>query len=288
MCVSYDAPSSLPLALLKSPAWSTAYMGTAPPEVKTEAQGDSMESSDCSNTQNQVVSNGTAVSTDGHAIMPPDQARAFVFPQPTGVPLSPGLLSAGIFNQNNNVPITPTLLTPVTSFSDTLFKGSSLYSPLTLAPPSSIAQCLPKTPTLPPPSPHATAFPIMGPNYFTGIFNPAYKGFDDLSKLGGLSPLLMSPAAAFPSSHVTQFFPSNIPTAESVASDGTALMNKSKLMSPPTQSGSQHSNPSGPPSIASSMHEEEERKEVRVHLQHLGRVSCSVFCSFLLEFVQRF
>lgn len=251
-------------------------MGAAPPEVKTEAQGDSMESSDCSNTQNQVVSNGTAVSTDGHSIMPPDQARAFVFPQPAGVPLSPGLLSAGIFNQNNNVPITPTLLTPVSSFSDTLFKGSSLYSPLTLAPPSSIAQCLPKTPTLPPPSPHATAFPIMGPNYFTaGIFNPAYKGFDDLSKLGGLSPLLMSPAAAFPSSHVTQFFPSNMPTAESVASDGTAHMTKAKLMSPPTQSSSQHSNPSGPPSIASSMHEEEERKEVRAW----SVLSCVCTCS---------
>ena len=250
----------LPPALLKSPGWS-AYMGGAPPEVKTETQGDSMESSDCSNAQ--TMSNGTAVSTDGHAIMPPDhQPRAFVFPQPT--PLSPGLLSAGIFNQNNNVPITPTLLTPVTSFSDNLFKGSSLYSPLTLAPPSSITQCLPKTPTLPPPSPHATAFPIMGSNYFTaGIFNPGYKGFDDLSKLGGLSPLLMSPAAAFPSSHMTQFFPSNMPTAESVASDGTAHMTKAKLMSPPTQSSSQHSNPSGPPSIASSMHEEEERKEVR-------------------------
>jgi hypothetical protein len=93
--------------------------------------------------------------------------------------------------------------------------------------------------------------------YTTGLFNPPYR-VDDIGKFGGLSPLLMSPAAAFPSSHVTQsvFFPSNMPTAEAGIND----VSKSKLMSPPTI-GSQHSNQSNPPSIASSMHEEEERKE---------------------------
>ena len=249
------------LVSLGPPGWNS-YMASNPSEVKTESQSD-MESSNCSNQQSQVVGNGVVVSSDGQILLGGTDQRspAFVFPQPSvPVPLSPGLLSGvGLFNQNNNVPITPTLLTPIT---DGFVKNSSLFSPMTLAPPSSIPQCLPKTPTLPPPSPHATAFPLMSTSFYTtGLFNPPYR-VDDIGKFGGLSPLLMSPAAAFPSSHVTQsvFFPSNMPTAEA----GINEVSKTKLMSPPTIGGSQHSNQSNPPSIASSMHEEEERKEVCV------------------------
>ena len=153
------------VALLKSPGW-TAYMGNVPPEVKTERQSESMESGDCSNVQNSIIGNGNgptiAASSEAQPIMPDN--RAFVFPQPTSNPLSPSLLpTVGIFNQNNNVPLTPTFFAPVSGLD---FKGGSIYSPLTIGPPASMAQGLPKTPTLPPPSPHATAFSMIGQNYF--------------------------------------------------------------------------------------------------------------------------
>lgn len=133
----------------------------------------------------------------------PNMDTKFVFPQ-TAIPISPNFFSSPAFfgacATSNGGPITPTLLTPAVGFTEPYFRaqGAHIYSPFGLAHPSALPGSLPKTPTLPPPSPHSIignnlpltsqALPTSG-----SLVNSPFKGVDDMSKFSGMSPFILSP-----------------------------------------------------------------------------------------------
>lgn len=136
-------------------------------------------------------------------------AAKFVFPQ-SAIPISPGIFSSPTFFSacatSGVTPMTPTLLTPAASIEPYLRAPGQVYSPFTLAPP--IPGSLPKTPTLPPPSPHTIvggAFPLTSQGLPTSanlVNSPFGKGssfIDEIAKFGSLpvSPFtIMSPGGA--------------------------------------------------------------------------------------------
>lgn len=166
--------------------------------------------------QPQVLTNGVS------------DASKFIFPQ-SAIPISPGIFgSPAFFNANGTsgvTPMTPTLLTPATAIGLSepyLRTPGQIYSPFTLGPP--IPGSLPKTPTLPPPSPHAIvggAFPLASqglPTSATLVNSPFGKGtnvMDEIARLGfPVSPFIMSPGPGFSpkktNGGTTVFFPTTI------------------------------------------------------------------------------
>lgn len=159
------------------------------------------------------MSNGSATPpTSDHP--PPQQhtlngidAAKFVFPQ-SAIPISPGIFSSPTFFSacatSGVTPMTPTLLTPAASIEPYLRAPGQVYSPFTLAPPIH-GGSLPKTPTLPPPSPHTIvggAFPLTSQGLPTSanlVNSPFGKGssfIDEIAKYGSIpvSPFtIMSP-----------------------------------------------------------------------------------------------
>lgn len=151
----------------------------------------------------------------------------FIFPSGTNsIPISPGLFGAPFFNQSgNNIPVTPTLLTQAVSFAEP-YKTGQIYSPFTLAPPTGLTGGLPRTPTLPPPSPHAiasTSFPLtaitnqgLPTSAATLVGSPFTKAgsfLDDITKIGSISPFIVSPSLSpsrKPNGSTTIFFPTTI------------------------------------------------------------------------------
>lgn len=127
----------------------------------------------------------------------------FVFPQ-SAIPISPGIFSSPTFFSacatSGVTPMTPTLLTPAASIEPYLRAPGQVYSPFTLAPP--IHGSLPKTPTLPPPSPHTIvggAFPLTAQGLPTSANlanSPFGKGSSFIDGFGSIpvSPFtIMSP-----------------------------------------------------------------------------------------------
>ena len=147
----------------------------------------------------------------------------FVFPQ-SAIPLSPSIFSNpsffGACASSGVTPMTPTLIGPSASIEPYLRAPGQVYSPFTLAPP--IPSSLPKTPTLPPPSPHTIvggAFPITSQGLPTSanMVNPSFgKGYflDEIAKIGGNFPFTVvssggnSPKRA--NGTPTVFFPTTI------------------------------------------------------------------------------
>lgn len=133
-------------------------------------------------------------------------AAKFVFPQ-SAIPISPGIFSSPTFFSacatSGVTPMTPTLLTPAGPIEPYLRAPGQVYSPFTLAPP--IPGSLPKTPTLPPPSPHTIvggAFPLTSQglptsaNLANSPFGKGSNFIDEIAKFGSIpvSPFtIMSP-----------------------------------------------------------------------------------------------
>ena len=187
-------------------------------------------------TQNSdTMSNGSATPPTGSDQHPPPPPIShdngteatnfpkFVFPQ--GIPISPGIFGGPTFFSgcatSGCTPITPTLLTPAVGLTEPYFRApGQMYSPLTLAPPTGIPGSLPKTPTLPPPSPHAIVggFPLTSQGLPTSATLPFSKGsgfMDDMAKLGSIpiSPFIMSPGPGLSptrKANGTIFFPTTI------------------------------------------------------------------------------
>ena len=154
-------------------------------------------------------------------------AAKFVFPQ-SAIPISPGIFSSPTFfsacASSGVTPMTPTLLAPSASIEPYLRVPGQVYSPFALAPP--IPGSLPKTPTLPPPSPHTIvggAFPITSQGLPTSanLVNPSFGKnsvfMDEISnKFGGNIPVspftIMSPGGISPRkpNGTTVFFPTTI------------------------------------------------------------------------------
>ena len=142
----------------------------------------------------------------------------FVFPQ-TAIPISPGIFGGPTFfsacGTSGTTPMTPTLLTPAAFCEPYLRAQAPVYSPFTLHPPS-IPSSLPKTPTLPPPSPHAIVGGAL-PTSATLVGSPFSKGnsfMEDFTKIGSISPFIMSPGPNLSptrrSNGTTIFFPTTI------------------------------------------------------------------------------
>ena len=248
--------------VMLSSAAASAQTPTTQIEVKMEPGTPRLSA--CSN-QNGSGSNSSGAES-AHSDSQPNAETRFVFPQ--AVPISPGLIPNGaFFNQNNNIsaPITPSLLTPGGNFAENYLKTQSMYSPFTLAP-GNLQQAMPRTPTLPPPSPHSLAAFQLNPQAYpnqAAIINSPYKGpnlVEDMARFGNFSPLIMSPAPAFPSPKSTTqcgiFFPSTaamISNGESKLIETVAVQQHG--MPPPTQH-------SGPPSAEGSHPPDEVKSEV--------------------------
>lgn len=142
------------------------------------------------------------------------ESAKFVFPQsaiPNGIPVSPGIFNNTFFSaaacaSSGVTPVTPTLLTPAAAAIEPYLRApGQVYSPFTLAPP--IPSSLPKTPTLPPPSPHTIvggAFPITSQGLPTSA-NLVNSGkatssyLDELTRFTGtfpISPFTVSPGGS--------------------------------------------------------------------------------------------
>ncbi len=120
--------------------------------------------------QSDSMSNGSATPPTGehpvhsHVVTNGSDTK-FIFPQ--SIPISPGLFNSPAFFSacatSGTTPCTPTLLTPAIGISEPYLRAPGpMYSPFALAPP--VPGTLPKTPTLPPPSPHTIvggAFPLV-------------------------------------------------------------------------------------------------------------------------------
>jgi len=248
--------------VMLSSAAASAQTPTTQIEVKMEPGTPRLSA--CSNTQNGSGSNSSGAES-AHSDSQPNAETRFVFPQ--AVPISPGLIPNGaFFNQNNNIsaPITPSLLTPGGNFAESYLKTQNMYSPFTLAP-GNIQQAMPRTPTLPPPSPHSLAAFQLNPQAYpnqTAIINSPYKGpnlVEDMARFGNFSPLIMSPAPAFPSPKSTTqcgiFFPSTatmISNGESKLIETVAVQQQHHMTTP-----TQHS---GPPSAEGPLPSGEEVK----------------------------
>ena len=167
------------------------------------------------------VSNGDHIQITTTANIAGD--TKFIFPAgANSIPISPGLFGAPFFNQaGGNIPITPTLLTQAVSFADPYIKQGHIYSPFTLAPPIGLTGGLPRTPTLPLPSPH-TSFPLtaitnqgLPTSAATLVGSPFTKAgsfLDDITKIGSISPFIVSPSLS-PNrkpNGTTIFFPTTI------------------------------------------------------------------------------
>lgn len=148
-------------------------------------------------------------------------AAKFVFPQ-NAIPISPGLFGSPTFfsacGTNVGAPITPTFLTPAAvGFSEPYFRAQGpVYSPFALAPPAAIHGALPKTPTLPPPSPHAIVGGAL-PTSATLVNSPFGKCssfMEEFTKIGSISPFIMSPGPGLSPTRkangTTVFFPTTI------------------------------------------------------------------------------
>jgi protein TFG len=149
----------------------------------------------------------------------------FVFPA-HGIPISPGIFGTQFFGTTPSsgitpiTPLTPTVLAPATSCGlgfTTDFRhipASQFFSPLSLAPPTMIQGSLPKTPTLPPPSPHAlVGISHQGmPTSATLVNSPFGKGsfMEEFTKIGSISPFIVSPGPGISpkkANGTTVFFP---------------------------------------------------------------------------------
>ena len=153
----------------------------------------------------------------------------FVFPQ-NAIPISPGIFSGPAFfsacASSGVTPMTPTLLAPTASIEPYLRVPGQVY-PFTMAPP--IPGSLPKTPTLPPPSPHTVvgggSFPITSSHGLptsANLVNPPFGKnsifMDEIPKFGGNFPVppftIMSPGGVSPrktnGAGTTVFFPTTI------------------------------------------------------------------------------
>lgn len=148
----------------------------------------------------------------------------FVFPA-QGIPISPGIFGTQFFGAAATsgatpiTPLTPTVLAPATSgglgFTD--FRNiptGQFFSPINLAPPTMIQGSLPKTPTLPPPSPHALVgiSPQGMPTSATLVNSPFGKGsfMEEFTKIGSISPFIVSPGPGISpkkTNGTTVFFP---------------------------------------------------------------------------------
>ena len=248
--------------VMLSSAAASAQTPTTQIEVKMEPGTPRLSA--CSN-QNGSGSNSSGAES-AHSDSQPNAETRFVFPQ--AVPISPGLIPNGaFFNQNNNIsaPITPSLLTPGGNFAESYLKTQSMYSPFTLAP-GNLQQAMPRTPTLPPPSPHSLAAFQLNPQAYpnqAAIINSPYKGpnlVEDMARFGNFSPLIMSPAPAFPSPKSTTqcgiFFPS---TAAMISNGESKLIETVAVQQHGMPPPSQHS---GPPSAEGSHPSDEVKNEV--------------------------
>jgi hypothetical protein len=221
-------PSSPHIPGIRSPMWQYSnIINNSVAQVDTNSTSSVAPSTD-------TLSNGSAtppnVNSGDHSQLPNSSNstdQKFIFPPGNSIPLSPGLLNFGastFFNHSNNIPMTPTLLTPAVSFSESYIRPSHLYSPFTLTPHSGLHGNLPRTPTLPPPSPQAivtNSFPlatITHPNLTTNatlMGSPFHKGgsfLDEITKIGSISPFIVSPSLS-PNrkpNGTTIFFPTHI------------------------------------------------------------------------------
>lgn len=144
----------------------------------------------------------------------------FVFPN--HIPISPGIFGGPAFfsacGTSGAAPITPTLLTHAVGISDPYLRAQAapIYSPFTLAPPSVIPGSFPKTPTLPPPSPHAIVGGAL-PTSASLVNSPFGRGtsfMEEITKIGSISPFIMSPGPGLSPTRkangTTVFFPTTI------------------------------------------------------------------------------
>ena len=215
---------------IRSPVWQ--YPGVI--SSQSIAQVDTNSTSSVAPSTD-TLSNGSAtppnVSNGDHTQLPNSSNgtdQKFIFPPGNTIPLSPGLFGTStFFNSSSNIPITPTLLTPAVSFSEPYIRPGQLYSPFTLTPHGGLHGNLPRTPTLPPPSPHAivsNSFPLTAithPGLTTNtalVGSPFQKGssfLDDITKIGSISPFIVSPSLSpnntrKPNGSTTIFFPTTI------------------------------------------------------------------------------
>ena len=206
--------------------------------ITSQALSTSQVDTSCNNNSvaasTETMSNGSATppnaTTNGEHSQIATTANVgdtkFIFPAGgNSIPISPGLFGTPFFNQSGgNIPITPTLLTQAVSFAEPYIKPGQIYSPFALAPPTGLTGSLPRTPTLPPPSPHAIAsssFPLTAitnqglPTNATLVNSPFTKAgsfLDDITKIGSISPFIVSPSLS-PNrkpNGTTIFFPTTI------------------------------------------------------------------------------
>ncbi|XP_064405445.1 runt-related transcription factor 3-like isoform X2 [Halichondria panicea] len=160
-------PSSPHIPGMRSPSvWQ--YPALVTPTCATNGTTVSLTRSG-SVAQSDSMSNGSATPPTGehhsqsHIVTNGD--TKFIFPQ--SIPISPGLFNSPTFFSacatSGVTPCTPTLLAPAIGISEPYLRAPGpMYSPFALAPP--VHGSLPKTPTLPPPSPHTIvggAFPLV-------------------------------------------------------------------------------------------------------------------------------
>ena len=215
---------------IRSPVWQYPSVITSqaigPSQVDTSSTGSVAPSTDTLSNGSSTppnVSNGEQIPNSSNG-----SDSKFIFPPGNPIPLSPGLFGTPTFfnPSTNNLPITPTLLTPTVSFSEPYIRHGQLYSPFTLTPHTGLSGTLPRTPTLPPPSPHAivsNSFPLtaithqgLTANTAALVGSPFQKGgssfLDDITKIGSISPFIVSPSLSpnrKPNS-TTIFFPTTI------------------------------------------------------------------------------
>ena len=227
---------------IRSPVWQ--YPGVITTQSLIPSQLDTSSTNSVPQTSADTLSNGS--STPPNVTQNGDHAQInnstgnvndskFLFPSGNAIPLSPGLFNAqSFFNPGgtNNIPITPTLLAPSVSFSESYIRPGQIYSPFSFTPHGSLHGNLPRTPTLPPPSPHAivscSSFPaltaIAHPSFSTSSlqFQKGGSFLDDITKIGSISPFIVSPSLS-PNRRpngTTIFFPTTI-TAQGEAKFAT-------------------------------------------------------------------
>ncbi|KAL5457631.1 hypothetical protein EMCRGX_G034912 [Ephydatia muelleri] len=224
-------PSSPQIPGIRSPSvWPYSI---TPSVLTSSAQADTSQSSTLSNSD--AMSNGSATPPTGDHQQQLSNGNhhhhgdtKFIFPQP--IPISPGIF--GAFSE-------PYLMRA----------QGPMYSPFGLAHHhhAALPGSLPRTPTLPPPSPHAImgGFPLTSqglPTSATLMNSPFGRGGMDDMRMPSISPFILSPGLS-PTRKNTVFFPTTI-TANGEAkvtslngiSYGRSAHNKSSL--PMDDSGS--------------------------------------------------
>ena len=236
------------------------------PGVITSQSLVSRVDTNCTNTiapSSDTMSNGSATPpnvTNGEHVQITSSTNGtdskFVFPSANPIPLSPGIFGTHTFfnHSGSHIPITPTLLTPAVSFTEPYIKQGQLFSPFTFTHPTAVTGSLPRTPTLPPPSPHAigsTTFPLTAvthqglPTSATLVNSPFAKGtsfLDDITKIGSISPFIVSPSLS-PNrkpNGTTIFFPTTI-TASGEAKVTSIHGSNGRLTDTPDDTNSMHS-----------------------------------------------